>query len=71
MDFRRRGRITDEDIQAIKVQGCTGPWLSGPADLPEFMAEARRCDGFADREADFEIAWAATEVMPVFRPSVV
>jgi hypothetical protein len=37
VDFRRRGRIADEYIQAIKVQGDTGPWLSGPAGLPEVM----------------------------------
>jgi alkanesulfonate monooxygenase SsuD/methylene tetrahydromethanopterin reductase-like flavin-dependent oxidoreductase (luciferase family) len=114
VDFRRRGRIADEYIRAMKVlwtadepefhgefvdfadivfeprplrrphpplfvggrsifalrraarmadgwapsgaQGGTGPWLSGPADLPAFLTEARRCDGFAAREHDFEIA---------------
>jgi probable F420-dependent oxidoreductase len=121
VDFRRRGRIADEYIQAMKVlwaadepefhgefvdfadivfeprplrwphpplfvggrsvfalrraarladgwapagaQGGTGPWLSGPADLPAFLAEARRCDGFAAREHDFEIAMHAVPTL--------
>jgi probable F420-dependent oxidoreductase len=120
VDFRRRGRITDEYIAAMKVlwtavdpefhgefadfadivfepkpvqrphpplfvggrsvhalrraarladgwapsgaQGGTGPWLSGVADLPWFLAEARRCDGFAAREQGFQIALPAVPV---------
>lgn len=45
------------------AQGGTGPWLSGPADLPPFLAEARRCEGFAAREADFEIAMHAVPTL--------
>jgi probable F420-dependent oxidoreductase len=121
VDFRRRGRIADEYIRAMKVlwtadepefhgefvdfadivfeprplrqphpplfvggrsvfalrraarladgwapsgaQGGSGPWLSGPADLPAFLAEARRCDGFAAREHDFEIAMHAVPTL--------
>ena len=121
VDFRRRGRITDEYIRAMKVlwtagepefhgefvdfadivfepkpvrrphpplfvggrsvfalrraarladgwapsgaQGGTGPWLSGPADLPWFLDEARRIEGFAAREADFEIAMHAVPTL--------
>jgi len=37
--------------------------LSGPADLPWFLAEARRCDGFAARETDFEIAMHAVPTL--------
>jgi len=121
VDFRRRGRITDEYLRAMKVlwtqddpefhgefvdfadivfepkplqwphpplfvggrsvfalrraarlgdgwapsgaQGGSGPWLSGPADLPAFLAEARRCEGFAEREADFQIAMHAVPTL--------
>jgi len=37
-------------------QGGTGPWLNSVIDLPAFLAEARQVPGFAEREADFEIA---------------
>ena len=41
------------------AQGGSGPWLSGPSDLPCFLAEARRYEGFEQRERAFEIAMHA------------
>ncbi len=41
------------------AQGGAGPWLDGPSDLPRFLAEARRCEGFGEREKTFEIAMPA------------
>jgi hypothetical protein len=32
------------------AKGGSGPWLSKPSDLPWFLAEARRCEGFEARE---------------------
>jgi probable F420-dependent oxidoreductase len=37
------------------AQGGKGPWISGIADLPHFLDEARRVPGFSEREADFDI----------------
>jgi hypothetical protein len=54
------------------IAGATrGVRRARPGRPARVHGRARRCDRFADREADFEIAWAATEVMPIFRPSVV
>ncbi len=56
----RRGLPTAGRLGA---QGGSRPWLSRPSDLPWFLAEARRCEGFAEREHAFEIAMHAVPVL--------
>jgi probable F420-dependent oxidoreductase len=43
-------------------QGGNGPWLNSVKDLPAFLAEARKIPGFAEREADFEIAMPVSNI---------
>ena len=43
-------------------QGGKGPWLNSVRDLPTFLAAARTVPGFAEREADFEIAMPVSNV---------
>ncbi len=56
--LRRAARIGDGWAPSGS-QGGAGPWLSGPADLPVFLAEARREAAFAERADRFEIALPA------------
>ena len=60
--LRRAARLADGWAPS-GAQGGTGPWLSGPSDLPRFLAEARRCEGFAERENTFEIAMHAVPTL--------
>jgi probable F420-dependent oxidoreductase len=43
-------------------QGGKGPWLNSVSDLPTFLDEARKVPGFAEREAEFEIAMPLSNV---------
>jgi probable F420-dependent oxidoreductase len=43
-------------------QGGKGPWLNSVNDLPTFLDEARKVPGFAEREAEFEIAMPLSNV---------
>jgi probable F420-dependent oxidoreductase len=43
-------------------QGGKGPWLNSVRDLPVFLAEARKVPGFAEREAEFEIAMPVSNI---------
>ena len=51
-------------------QGGKGPWLDSIDDLPLFLDEARRVEGFAPREATFDIALSplSTKLGPDHRP---
>jgi probable F420-dependent oxidoreductase len=60
--LRRAARLADGWVPS-GAQGGSGPWLSGPSDLPWFLAEARRCEGFEGRERAFEIAMPAVPVL--------
>jgi alkanesulfonate monooxygenase SsuD/methylene tetrahydromethanopterin reductase-like flavin-dependent oxidoreductase (luciferase family) len=60
--LRRAARLADGWAPS-GAQSGRGPWLSGPSDLPRFLAEARRCDGFEERERPFEIAMHAVPVL--------
>lgn len=53
--LRRAARLGD-GWAPMGAQGGKGPWLNGVEDLPRFLDEARRIEGFADREHEFEIA---------------
>jgi probable F420-dependent oxidoreductase len=60
--LRRAARLADGWAPS-GAQGGTGPWLEGPSDLPRFLAEARRCEGFEQRERAFDIAMHAVPVL--------
>ena len=55
--LRRAARVGDGWSPAGS-QGGKGPWMNSLADLPVFLAEARRVPGFEEREADFDISMA-------------
>jgi probable F420-dependent oxidoreductase len=52
--LRRAARLGDGWSPA-GAQGGRGPWIEGPQDLPRFLEEARRIEGFAEKEAHFGI----------------
>ena len=67
--LRRAARAGDGWAPA-GAQGGKGPWLQSLEDLPAFMEEARRCPGFAAREANFDISMGAvqTRIGPDHKP---
>ena len=52
--LRRAARLGDGWAPA-GATGGTGPWLDGVDDLPRFLDEARRIEGFAEKEHRFGI----------------
>ena len=56
----RRAARTGDGWSPAGSQGGKGPWLNSLADLPAFLAEARKVPGFVEREANFDIAMPVT-----------